>query len=141
MRQGVRLCLPVRFHVHLPHCSCGPFGLLREHAPARRLRLCSTAKPYYSINLLDTFESTFGRTLGRLHTARCSKRETNSYASYTRKRVHSFQLQGSALTPLPMSAAKPDADFSLQIERCPTDVPLPPPGVSEAHRAPHSHAR
>ncbi len=41
----------------------------------------------------------------------------NSYTSYTRRRVHSFQLQGSASTPLvPIAGPKPDSDFLLWIE-------------------------
>jgi hypothetical protein len=49
---------------------------VREHVPASWLRLRSTAKPNGSKDLLNTFKSTFGGTLGRLLSARCAQRET-----------------------------------------------------------------
>jgi hypothetical protein len=58
----------------------------------------------------------------------------NSYALYTRRRVHSFQIQGSASAPLaPIAATTPDSEFSLGSKL--HDGRLPPPSMSEAHRA------
>jgi hypothetical protein len=112
--------------------------VLREHAPASWWRLRGTAKPNGSKHLLDAFKSAFGGTLGRLLTARCAKRERqNSYASYTRMRVHSFQLQGSASMPLaPIAAAMPDSNFSLRI-----DVARPTSSSSQRERGPQSPAQ
>jgi hypothetical protein len=60
-----------------------------------------------------------------------------SYASYTRRRVHSFQLQGSASTPLaPIAAATPDSNFSLRIE-----VARPTSSSSQRERGPQSPAQ
>ena len=50
--------------------------VLREHALAGWRQLRGTAKTHGSKHLLDAFESTFGGTLGRLLTMRCTKRET-----------------------------------------------------------------
>jgi hypothetical protein len=69
--QAVGLCISV-------HCSTDPARLSavralkqvsRVHAPVSWSQLRSTAEPDCGQDLLDTFKSTFGRTLGRLVTA------------------------------------------------------------------------
>jgi hypothetical protein len=119
---AVGLCLPDRFHVHSPHCCCateshsgsqtGPVRACPCEPAARHRQAQRQQKPsqYLRIHLRRDARPTFSVRGAR------SVRQ-NSYASYTRRRVHSFQLQGSASAPLaPIAAAKPDSDFSLRIE-------------------------
>ena len=95
--------------------------LLRDSAPSGRSnRSCESmtlrtgrgcaAPP--SPTAANTFESTFGGTLGRLVTAWCAKHET--------KLVRLVHPQESTFSPAPGkcigAAATPDSDFSLRIE-------------------------
>jgi hypothetical protein len=139
---AVGLCLPVRFHVHSPHCSCateshsgsqtGPVRACPCEPAARHPQAQRQQRPsqYLQIHLRRDARPTFSVRGAR------SVRQ-NSHASYTRRRVHSFQLQGSASAPLaPIAAAKPDSDFLLRIE-----VARPTSSSSQRVRGPQSPAQ